>query len=485
MNAPSRPAYERPALLIGGEWIEGASGGAASVRDPASGAELAQLPMAGARELDLALHAAGRAFEAWRAMPAYDRYRLIRDAAALLRGRAEAIGTVLTLEQGKTLADAVQEVRTSADVLDWYAEEGRRAYGRVIPGRTPGARMLVMREPVGPVAAFTPWNFPALTPARKIGGALAAGCSLVLKAAEETPGTAIAMARCFQDAGLPAGVLNLVFGDPARVSEHLLASRVIRKVSFTGSVAVGKHLQRLAAGNAQRCTLELGGHAPVLVFDDANVKAAAALLAAAKYRNAGQICVSPTRFFVQRGVYDEFVEHFGKAAAAVKVGPGLLPGTTMGPVANRRRLEAVTRMVDDAIRHGASVVAGGGAIDGRGLFFEATALANVPLEATAMREEPFGPLALIAAFGTVDEAVELANRLPYGLASYVFTSSLERASRVAARVEAGMVAVNTVVVGTPETPFGGVKDSGYGSEGGVEGLDAYLVTKFVNEVPAL
>jgi succinate-semialdehyde dehydrogenase/glutarate-semialdehyde dehydrogenase len=338
-----------------------------------------------------------------------------------------------------------------------------------------------VQEPVGIVAAFTPWNFPVLTPARKMGGALAAGCSLILKASEETPGACVEMVRCFADAGLPAGVLNLVFGVPAEVSEHLLAKDAVRKISFTGSIPVGKHLAALAAKGMKRTTMELGGHSPVVVFADADAEKAADTIAAFKYRNAGQVCISPTRFYVQEDAYKKFLARFTDYAKGIKLGDGLEKGITMGPMANARRIDAMESFVADARSRGGNVVTGGKRHSNQGFFYEPTIVTEVPDDSKVMTQEPFGPIAPIVTFKTFDEVVERANSLPYGLAAYAFTSSNATAAAIGEAIESGMVGVNSVAVSTPETPFGGVKESGHGSEGGIEGLGAYLNTKFISQ----
>jgi len=479
-------AYETLALFIDGTWrTEGREGKSETVINPATEQPLGRLPHASPADLDEAIAAAAKGFAAWRTVPAYDRARIMKRAADLVRERAPAMARILTMEQGKPLAEALGEVNTSADILEWYAEEGRRAYGRIIPGRSPGSRQMVVREPVGPVAAFTPWNFPVLTPMRKIGGALAAGCSIILKASEETPGSAVALARVLADAGLPAGVFNLVFGVPARVSEHLIASPVIRKITFTGSTAVGKLLARQAADGMKRATMELGGHGPVIVFDDVDAEKVAKLTVGGKFRNAGQVCISPTRFFVHDAVFDRFVDSFAAAAAGLRIGNGLEDGVQMGPLANPRRLEAMEGFVKDAAERGARIVTGGKRIGNQGYFFAPTVIAEPPRDARVMNDEPFGPLAPMVRFRTFEEVVARANELPYGLAAYAFTGSTSRATAIADALESGMVGVNNLAVSLPETPFGGVKESGYGHEGGAEGLDAYLVSKFVAQAPAL
>lgn len=469
------------AMYIDGTWIGAEGRQGQEVVDPATWERIGLLPHATRADLDRALEAAARAFTAWRATSAYERSGVMRRAAALLRERAGDVARTLSEEQGKVVAEARLEVMTSADVIDWSAEEGRRSYGRVVPGRAPGARQLVFQEPVGVVAAFTPWNFPALTPMRKVAAALAAGCTIVLKAAEETPGTCAEMTRCFADAGLPAGVLNLVFGVPAEVSEHLIRSAVVRKVSFTGSVPVGKHIAKLAAEGMKRVTLELGGHSPFVVFDDADLDKAVEQGAAAKFRNAGQICVAPSRFFVQEGVYGQFLERFTARARALKLGRGLDEGVTMGPLANARRLDAMEKLVADCRRRGARIVTGGSRVGTKGYFFEPTVVTDIADDSALMTQEPFGPIAPVVPFKTLEEVAARANAVSYGLAAYAFTGSHARAAAIGALLESGMVGVNSTAVSTPETPFGGVKDSGYGAEGGVEGLEGYLVKKFVVE----
>ena len=471
--------YPQLALYIDGKWLPRNGREAEEVINPASEKSLGTLPHASAADLDLALAAAAKGFKLWRATSAYDRAKIMRRAADLVRERQEAIARTLTLEQGKILAEARIEVAVSADIIEWYAEEGRRAYGRIIPGRVAGTRQMMIQEPVGPVAAFTPWNFPTLTPARKIGGALAGGCSLIIKASAETPGSCVELVRAFADAGLPAGVLNLVFGVPARVSEHLIASDIIRKISFTGSVPVGKHLVALAAQGMKRTTMELGGHSPVVVFADIDPEKTAETAAAGKYRNAGQVCISPTRFYVHETVHDRFVKRFTEAAKGLTLGDGLAEGTKMGPLANPRRLDAMEGFVADAKKRGAKIAAGGSRHGNQGFFFAPTVITDIPEDARMMKEEPFGPVAPITPFKSFDEVVERANSLPFGLAAYAFTNSGKTATLIADALESGMVGINTFAISTPETPFGGVKESGHGHEGGIEGLDAYTNKKFV------
>jgi succinate-semialdehyde dehydrogenase / glutarate-semialdehyde dehydrogenase len=473
--------YPQLQLYIDGAWSNGEGRKGEDVLNPATEKPLAHLPHASRADLDRAVEAAKKGFAVWRTTSAYDRARILRKAADLMRERHDTIAKIMVQEQGKIYAEARMEVLTSADIIEWYAEEGRRAYGRIVPGRAKGTRQLVIQEPVGIVAAFTPWNFPVLTPARKIGGSLAAGCALILKASEETPGSCVEMVRCFADAGLPAGVLNLVFGVPAEVSEHLLAKDAVRKISFTGSIPVGKHLAMLAAKGMKRTTMELGGHSPVVVFADADPDKAADTIAAFKYRNAGQVCISPTRFYVQEPVYKKFLTRFTEFAKAIKLGDGLDKDVTMGPMANARRIDAMDTFVNDAKGRGGNIVNGGSRHGNQGFFYQPTVVTDVPDDAKVMTEEPFGPIAPIVTFKSFDEVVERANSLPYGLAAYAFTSSNATAAAIGEAIQSGMVGVNSVAVSTPETPFGGVKESGHGSEGGIEGLGAYFNTKFISQ----
>src|SRR5882672_11364831 len=473
--------YTDLGLYIDGKWLNGEGRKGEDVINPATGKTLAHLPHASKADLDAALAAAERGFQVWKNTSAYDRSKIMRKAADLLRERFDHVSKVMTQEQGKVYVEARAEVMTSADIIDWYAEEGRRSYGRIVPGRAKGTRQLVIQEPVGIVAAFTPWNFPVLTPARKIGGALASGCSLILKASEETPGACVEMVKCFADAGLPKGVLNLVFGVPSEVSEHLLAKDAVRKISFTGSIPVGKHLAALAAKGMKRTTMELGGHSPVVVFADADPEKAADTIAAFKYRNAGQVCISPTRFYVQEDVYSRFLARFSEYAKGVKLGDGLEKGITMGPLANSRRLDAMDSFVADAKSRGGKVQTGGKRRGNQGYFYEPTVITDIPDDSKIMTQEPFGPLAPVVTFKTFDEVVERANSLEFGLAAYAFTTSSSTAAAIGDAIDSGMVGVNSVMISTPETPFGGVKESGHGSEGGIEGLSAYLYTKFISQ----
>jgi succinate-semialdehyde dehydrogenase/glutarate-semialdehyde dehydrogenase len=473
--------YPDTQLYIDGAWCAAASGRTHPVVNPATGDVIGKFAWAERADLDRALAAAEKGFATWKKVSAYERSKIMRKAADLLRERLQSIAEIMTQEQGKTVAEAKAEVLNGADTIDWFAEEGRRTYGRVIPARGEGIYQLVVKEPVGPVAAFTPWNFPINQIVRKLSAALAAGCSIIVKAPEETPASPAELIRAFVDAGVPKGAVGLVYGDPAEISSYLIPHPVIRKISFTGSTVVGKQLAALAGLHMKRVTMELGGHAPVIVFDDADAAVAAKAMAASKFRNAGQVCISPTRFLVQEGIYDSFVEQFVANAKALKVGNGLDKETRMGALANPRRSKAMEVNLEDAGRHGGKLRAGGHAIGDKGNFWEPTVVTELANDAKAMNDEPFGPLAIINPFRTFDDAVKEANRLPFGLAAYAWTKSAKTANAIAASVETGMISINHVGLGTPETPFGGVKDSGYGSEGGSEAIESYMNPKFITQ----
>ncbi|WP_158924754.1 NAD-dependent succinate-semialdehyde dehydrogenase [Acidisphaera sp. S103] len=473
--------YSDVSLFIDGAWGPAAGGRTIDVVNPATGDKIGTVPHAAISDLDRALEAADKGFKTWRKISAFDRSKIMRKAADLLRERADKIAPLLTMEQGKPLAEAKGEVMAGADVIDWFAEEARRAYGRLIPSRTDGVHQIVIKEPVGPVAAFTPWNFPINQVVRKLSAGLAAGCSIIVKAPEETPASPAELIRVFADAGVPAGTINLVYGVPSEISEYLIPHPVIKKMSFTGSTVVGKQLAAIAGAHMKRVTMELGGHAPAIVFDDADVDAASRILAGSKYRNAGQVCVSPTRILVQEKVYKQFVEGFVGHTKNLKVGDGHDSGTNMGPLANARRITAMETFIGDAQQKGATIQTGGHRIGNKGNFFEPTVMTDVPMEARVMTEEPFGPLAIISPFQGFDDVVTEANRLPYGLASYAFTRSGKTANAIANAVEAGMMTINHLGLALPEVPFGGIKDSGYGSEGGSEAIEAYFNTKFVTQ----
>jgi len=474
--------YSDVKLFINGEWSDGSEGKSEPIFNPATGQAIGRLAHASRADLDHALAAAQRGFDTWRKVSAFDRYKLLRKAADIIRSRADTISQLMTQEQGKPLAESRMEAVAAGDIMDWFAEEARRTYGRIVPARAEGVMQLVIKEPVGPVAAFTPWNFPINQAVRKVSAALAAGCSVILKGPEETPASCAALIQAYVDAGIPAGVVGLVFGVPSEISEYLIPHPVIRKVTFTGSTPVGKKLAALAGLHMKRITMELGGHAPAIVFEDADVDAAVKQLAASKFRNAGQVCVSPTRFLVHESVYARFVDGFVAAAKAIKVGDGSDAGTRMGPLANSRRVEAMQMLLDDATSHGAKIATGGKRIGTQGNFFEPTVLVDVPKQARIMSEEPFGPIAPIVPFSRFDEVVQEANRLPFGLAAYAYTRSLKTANAIGSAFESGMVSINHLGLALPEVPFGGVKDSGYGSEGGSEAIEAYLNTKFVTQV---
>jgi succinate-semialdehyde dehydrogenase/glutarate-semialdehyde dehydrogenase len=473
--------YANLNLLIAGEWTSKDGREHEPVMNPATGECIGVLPHATKADLDRALDAAQEAYPAWRGMSPQDRGKILKRAADLMHERAEHIARIATVEEGKTIHEARLETHGSADILEWYAEEGRRAYGRVLPQRTPGVRMTVLREPVGPVAALAPWNFPVGNPCRKLGAALAAGCPCIMKPAEHTPASALEVARALVDAGLPKGVMSMVFGVPSQVSAHLLASPIIRKVSFTGSTRVGKQLMKLAADGMKRTTMELGGHAPVIVFDDIDVDHVLDLSAASKFRNAGQVCISPTRYYVHEKIYKRFVDGFAARASSWIVGDGLLETNKMGPLAHSLRLNAMEDLLTDAKKHGAHFDAGGSRIPGPGYFWEPTVLSDVPNEARIMNEEPFGPIAIINPFSDFDDVIRQANRLPYGLAAYAFTQNNRTVNLLGEQIEAGLIGINSYLISVRDSPFGGIKESGYGSEEGMEGLEACLVTKFVTE----
>ncbi|MES2174912.1 MAG: NAD-dependent succinate-semialdehyde dehydrogenase [Pseudomonadota bacterium] len=473
-------AYPDLYLMIDGQRLSGGGRRTHKVVNPATGEAIADLPLADAADLDAALAAAQRGFRRWRDSTPHERAAVLQGAARLMVERQEELARIATLEQGKTLAEARIEVMMNVGLFNFYAGEVFRIYGRALV-RPAGQRSTVTKEPVGPVAAFAPWNFPLGNPGRKLGAPIAAGCSVILKAAEETPASALGVLQCLLDAGLPGDVAQAVFGVPDKVSRHLLGSPIIRKMSFTGSTAVGKHLAKLAAEDCKRTTMELGGHGPVLVFADADIEKALDTVVAGKYRNAGQVCVSPTRFIVEAGVHDRFLAGFVERAKKVTVGDGSAPDSVMGPMANARRLDAMDRLIGDAVAKGARLETGGERIGNAGYFFAPTVLSGAPLDAAIMNEEPFGPVALINAYADESAMITEANRLPYGLAAYAWTSDAARQRRVAREIEAGMVGINTAMIGGSDSPFGGVKWSGHGAEDGPEGIDACLVTKAIHE----
>ena len=473
-------AYPDTQLLINGQWQPAASGKTIPVHNPATGAVIGQLAHAGKEDLDRALAAAEAGFAIWKATSAHERQATMRRAAALLKERVDEIAALLTQEQGKPLAEARVEVMAGVGIIEWFADEALRLYGRIVPARRGDVQQLVIKEPVGPVAAFTPWNFPVNQIVRKISAALATGCSFLCKAPEETPASPAALFQCFVDAGVPAGVIGLVYGDPHEISSYLIPHPVIRKVTFTGSTAVGKQLAAMAGAHMKRCTMELGGHAPVIIAEDADVALAVKAAGAAKLRNAGQVCISPTRFLVHQSLAKAFTEQVVAYFESIKVGNGLEAGTTMGPLANPRRITAMQSLVANAQEHGAKLLLGGKTLGDAGNFYAPTVLGDVPLSAEIFNNEPFGPVVAMRTFDQLDEAIAEANRLPYGLAAYAFTSSLKHAHQLSQQVETGMLWINQPAVASAEMPFGGVKDSGYGSEGGTEALEAYLIPKAVS-----
>ena len=473
-------SYPDTQLLINGQWQPAASGKTIAVHNPATGAVIGQLAHAGIEDLERALAAAEKGFAIWKNTSAHERQATMRKAAALLKERADDIAALLTQEQGKPLAEAKGEVLAGVGIIEWFADEALRLYGRIVPARRGDVQQLVIKEPVGPVAAFTPWNFPVNQIVRKISAALATGCSFLCKAPEETPASPAALFQCFVDAGVPAGVIGLVYGDPHEISSYLIPHPVIRKITFTGSTPVGKQLAAMAGAHMKRSTMELGGHAPVIIAEDADVELAVKAAGAAKLRNAGQVCISPTRFLVHKSLEKQFAEQVVAYFASIKVGNGLDADTKMGPLANPRRVTAMQSLVANAQAKGAKLLMGGQTLGDAGNFYAPTILADVPLDADVFNNEPFGPMIAMRSFDKLDEAIAEANRLPYGLAAYAFTASLKNAHLLTQQVETGMLWINQPAVASAEMPFGGVKDSGYGSEGGMEALEAYLIPKAVS-----
>ncbi len=472
--------YPNTQLFINGQWLDANNGKTLPVVNPATGKSIGNVAHANQHDLELALASAEKGFEVWRKFTAIERAKLMRKAAGILRERAGDIATILTLEQGKPLNEASAEIMAAVDVIEWMADEGMRIYGRIIPSRNLAVSQMVIKEPVGPVAAFTPWNFPVIQVVRKLCAALATGCSIIIKAPEETPASPAALIRAFQDAGIPNGVIGLVFGDPAEISNYLIPHPIIRKITFTGSTFVGKQLASLAGAHMKRVTMELGGHAPVIICEDADIELAVKSLVGAKFRNAGQVCISPSRFFVQKQIEEEFSAAFSEASKLFKIGNGVTEGVMMGPLANERRLEAMQVLLDDALTHGATLLAGGARLGHVGNFFAPTVLSNVSSKSKLFNQEPFGPIAAIQAFDSIESVIAEANRLPFGLASYAYTRSLKNAHQLSHELRVGMLWINQPAAAYPEAPFGGVKDSGYGSEGGPEAFDSYLISKSVS-----
>ena len=474
--------YSDVSLMIDGAWTKGANGRTIPIVNPATEEVIGQLAHAEKADLDRALAAADKGFRQWKKVSAYERYKIMRKAADLMRQRLEDICQIMTMEQGKPLYEARIETALAADIIDWMAEEGRRTYGRIVPARAENVFQLVTKEPVGPVAAFTPWNFPINQVVRKASAALATGCSIIIKGPEDTPGSCAQLIKAFVDAGVPAGVIQLVYGVPSEISEYLISHPIIKKVTFTGSTPVGKQLAALAGSHMKRATMELGGHAPAIVFEDADLEQAVNVLGANKFRNAGQVCVAPTRFLVHEKVYPEFVERFTAYAKNMKVGNGLEPDTKMGPLVAERRLHAMDTFVSDAISKGAKIETGGQRKGNKGYFYEPTVMTGVPLNAKIMNEEPFGPLAPISSFKDFEGVMKEANRLDWGLAAYAYTRNTKTMAQVGAAFESGMVSINHHGLALPEIHFGGVKDSGYGSEGGADAIEAYLNTKLITQI---
>jgi len=473
--------YENYGLYIDGEWRASSDGGIKEVLDPATETVIGTIPAATPADLDAALVAAERGLKVWRATNPWERGTVIRKVAELIRERVDAIAAIMAAETGKPTAEATAETNAAADQFEWNAEETKRIYGHTIEGRTPDVRMTVRYQPVGVVAAFSAWNFPALLPSRKIAAALGAGCSIVVKPAGEAPGSCMALIQACHDAGVPAGVVNFVTGDSSVIAPHLIKADAVRKVSLTGSVPVGRQILHMAADGVKKVTMELGGHGPVLVFDDADAEAAARTCAATKFRNCGQVCISPSRFYVHEAVYDTFANAFAEVAKSLKVGRGLDQGVQMGPMANARGLATAKAMIADAQERGADLLAGGGTPEGmnKGYFLEPTVLGRVPDDAKIMVEEPFAPVAPITTFVDTEDVLDRANSLPFGLAGYVFTSSLKTAHMASDALECGMVGVNEMLLATAEAPFGGIKESGMGREGGSLGIMDYLEPKYI------
>lgn len=473
--------YDDLALFIDGDWRPASDGGTRPVTDPATEETLGTIAAATEADIDAALAAAETGFATWRSTGPWDRAALIRKAADLIRERVDHIGALMSIETGKPLGEAKGEVNAAADQFEWHAEETKRIYGQIIEGRTGDTRMAVIYQPVGVVAAFAAWNFPALLPARKLAAALGAGCSIIIKPAGECPASCAELVRACDDAGVPKGVVNMLTGASDMIARRLIGAEVVRKVSLTGSVPVGQQLLHLAADGIKKVSMELGGHGPVIVFGDADAEQAAEVCARTKFRNCGQVCISPSRFYVHERNYDAFAARFAEVARSLKVGRGMDEGVEMGPLANRRGLENIKELVEDAKAKGAEVLAGGNvpAEANRGFFFEPTVLGNVSDDARIMNDEPFGPVAPITPFKSYDEAMRRANSLPFGLAGYIFSNDLATATRAYEDLEVGMVGVNEMLLATAEAPFGGIKESGMGREGGTLGIHDYLEPKYV------
>ncbi len=471
--------YRNFGLFIDGDWQRTAAEGVIEVCDPASGEVIGEVPAAGVADVEAAIAAAGDGLRTWRSTAAWQRADVLHAVADRMAARTEEAARCITLEAGKPLAQSRREWALSVDQFRWYAEEARRIYGRIVESRAPGGRIEVLHEPVGIVAAFTAWNFPAVLIARKVAPALAAGCSVVVRPSSEVPGTAMIIVDCLREAGVPKGVVNLVVGPTSTTYATLVASPDVRKITLTGSTAVGRQMVRDAAGTLKRVGMELGGNAPMIVFEDADLKTALDLAVPTKFANAGQVCVTPDRFYVHETLHDDFVAGFAARAKSLRLGHGLDEATQMGPLINARRRDAVEAMVADARARGGSVVAGGGRPSGlnRGCFFEPTVIAGLPDDADAIAAENFGPIAAITPFSQPDEVYRRANQGEYGLSAYVFTRDPARIREAVSAIEAGMVGVNSFALAAAEAPFGGIKSSGMGREGGAEGIADYLNVK--------
>lgn len=473
-------SYPKLGSRIAGKKLE-SSQNLIEVANPATGEVLGHLPLLDVSDIQAATESSAKAFEVWRQCSPADRAQILHRAARLLLERKNELAWLITLELGKPFSESLREAQTAAELFEWAAEEARRAYGRVIPARSADVNQYTILEPIGPVAGFSGWNAPAITPARKISGALAAGCSIVMKPSEATPACALLIADVLEEAGLPSGTCNVVFGDASMISSSLLDDPLIRMLTFTGSTPVGKQLAERAARTLKRTTLELGGYACAMIFPDVDVDAVADSAVTAAYRNSGQVCTSPSRFLVHESIYPQFLDRFSKGVAALNVGDGMDPQTQMGPVANARAVTAMRRLVDDAEMHGVRITAGGGGISRPGFFFQPTVLAGLTNDCLAAQQEPFGPVKGVTPFSDLEQALELANHLPFGLAAYLWTHDTRIVGAISNRIHAGALAINQWSVSLPETPFGGIKDSGLGLEGGIEGVQAFMLTRFVSQ----
>lgn len=479
-TATASPTLKR--MYIDGKWCEAEDGRTLGVINPATEEVIAEVAYGTRATAKRALEAAAKAMPAWMKLTSWDRAKILKKTAELMRERADGIARTMTMEQGKPVAESKGEVLHAADTFEWFAEEGKRAYGQVIPHREQGKRHITVKHPVGVVAAISPWNFPLLLQARKIAPALAVGCTVVSKPASQTPLCLIQVFECLSEAGLPAGVGNLVIGPAQELGDEFLENPICRKISFTGSTEVGKHLMRGAAEQMKRLSLELGGHAPFIVFPDADPEIGAKIAVTGKFRNNGQVCISPSRFYVHKDVEKKFTEATVEFAKALKLGNGLEPGTEIGPMFEKKAMENTVALVEDAKKHGAKVLTGGKRSDkfDKGYFFEPTVLKELPAQAKVLTEEPFAPVMPLLDFTKIDDVIKQANNTRYGLAAYVFTNDLTVAWKMADGLEAGIIGINDPVPSTPQCPFGGMKESGMGRECAHEGLEAYLETKFVS-----